>query len=46
MSAQVSATSQAQTPNATPHDVNRQSANFSPSIWGDFFLSYASMVGK
>ncbi|PRQ55599.1 putative lyase [Rosa chinensis] len=34
----------AQTPNitATP-DVTQCSANFSPSIWGDHFLSYASM---
>ncbi|PRQ55589.1 putative lyase [Rosa chinensis] len=34
----------AQTPNitATP-DVTRRSANYSPSIWGDHFLSYASI---
>ncbi|KAK9938326.1 hypothetical protein M0R45_015073 [Rubus argutus] len=34
--------SEAQTQNATP-DVNRRSAYFSPSVWGDHFLSYASM---
>ncbi|KAK9938240.1 hypothetical protein M0R45_014992 [Rubus argutus] len=33
--------SQTQTQNATP-DVTRRSANFSPSVWGDHFLSYAS----
>ncbi|PRQ31570.1 putative lyase [Rosa chinensis] len=33
--------SEAPTQNATP-EVNRRSANFSPSIWGDQFLSYAS----
>ncbi|PRQ31630.1 putative lyase [Rosa chinensis] len=34
---------EAQTPTVTP-DVNRRSANFSPSIWGDHFLSYSSLV--
>ncbi|XP_024172082.1 (-)-germacrene D synthase [Rosa chinensis] len=44
MSAKLVSTYQAQTPNgrSTP-DVNRRSANYSPSIWGDHFLSYASM---
>ncbi|CAL9017350.1 unnamed protein product [Prunus brigantina] len=44
MSVQVSlASDQPQTPKATPNDVNRRSANFSPSVWGYHFLSYASM---
>ncbi|XP_068312110.1 (-)-germacrene D synthase-like [Pyrus communis] len=32
-----------QTPKTTTNDVNRRSANFSPTIWGDYFLSYASI---
>ncbi|BFG29334.1 hypothetical protein CerSpe_156090 [Prunus speciosa] len=44
MSVQVSlASDQPQTPKATPDDVNRRCANFSPSIWGYHFLSYASV---
>ncbi|KAL6283824.1 hypothetical protein ACE6H2_014753 [Prunus campanulata] len=43
MSAQVLAASQAQSPNAIPDHVKRRSANFSPSTWGDYFLSYASV---
>ncbi|PRQ33701.1 putative lyase [Rosa chinensis] len=35
-------TSQAQRPN-TIADVKRPSANYTPSIWGDHFLSYATM---
>ncbi|PRQ18824.1 putative lyase [Rosa chinensis] len=44
MDPQLVSASQAQTKNAssTP-DVDRRSANFSPSIWGDYFLAYASM---
>ncbi|RXI03673.1 hypothetical protein DVH24_004325 [Malus domestica] len=33
-----------QTPKTTTNDVNRRSANFSSTIWGDYFLSYASIV--
>ncbi|BFG29331.1 hypothetical protein CerSpe_156050 [Prunus speciosa] len=44
MSVQVSlASDQPQTPKATPDYVNRRCANFSPSIWGFHFLSYASV---
>ncbi|ONI12902.1 hypothetical protein PRUPE_4G190700 [Prunus persica] len=44
MSVQVSlASAQPQTPKATPDDVNRRCANFSPSMWGYHFLSYASV---
>ncbi|PQQ16398.1 (-)-germacrene D synthase-like [Prunus yedoensis var. nudiflora] len=44
MSVQVSlASDQPQTPKATPDYVNRRCANFSPSIWGYHFLSYASV---
>ncbi|PRQ54464.1 putative lyase [Rosa chinensis] len=35
---------QARTPNASnTYAIDRRSANFSPSVWGDYFLSYASM---
>ncbi|CAL8151436.1 unnamed protein product [Prunus armeniaca] len=44
MSVQVSlASDEPQTPKATPNDVNRCSANFSPSVWGSHFLSYTSV---
>ncbi|CAL8152271.1 unnamed protein product [Prunus armeniaca] len=43
MSAQVLGASQAQSPNATHDHVKRRLANFSPSTWGDYFLSYASV---
>ncbi|XP_008232170.1 PREDICTED: (-)-germacrene D synthase-like [Prunus mume] len=44
MSVQVSlASDQLQTPKATSNDINRRSANFSPSVWGSHFLSYASV---
>uniref|UniRef100_A0A2N9I731 Uncharacterized protein n=1 Tax=Fagus sylvatica TaxID=28930 RepID=A0A2N9I731_FAGSY len=41
MYAQVSAVAAAPTKNAMT-EINRQSANFHPSIWGDHFLKYAS----
>ncbi|ONI13035.1 hypothetical protein PRUPE_4G199200 [Prunus persica] len=43
MSAQVLAAYQVQSLNATPDHVKRRLANFSPSTWGDYFLSYASV---
>nr|QEE82240.1 alpha-cis-bergamotene synthase [Prunus dulcis] len=44
MSVQLSlASDQPHTPKATPDDVNRRCANFSPSMWGYHFLSYASV---
>ena len=46
MSAQVLAAYQVQSLNATPDHVKRRLANFSPSTWGDYFLSYASVVGN
>ncbi|XP_050373559.1 (-)-germacrene D synthase-like [Argentina anserina] len=43
MPLQVLITSQAQSPNAVS-DVKRRSANYTPSIWGDHFLSYAGSM--
>ena len=41
MYALVSAVAAAPTKNAMT-EINRRSANFHPSIWGDHFLKYAS----
>nr|QWQ79571.1 TPS13 [Juglans sigillata] len=42
MSVQVSAVAAPTAQNHVMPEINRRSANFQPSIWGDHFLSYAS----
>nr|QWQ79564.1 TPS6 [Juglans sigillata] len=42
MSLQVSAVAAPTAQNHVTPEINRRSANFQPSIWGDHFLSYAS----